>query len=55
MQTEIIDFTLNKEIIVKPLHNKTGFNRHYFNLVNADVFRPVNISFFQKIKNFFSK
>lgn len=54
MNTEIIDFNLNKEVIVKPFHNKTGFDRHYFNLVNADVFIPKRKNLIDKIKNLFS-
>ena len=54
MQTEVIDFKLDKEITVQPFEGKNGFNRHYFNLVNADVFKPVKINFVQEIKKFFS-
>jgi len=53
MKTETIDFELSKEITARPLERK-GFNRHFINLVNADVFKPNNDGFFNKLKKFFS-
>ncbi|MCR5261491.1 MAG: hypothetical protein K6C94_06595 [Candidatus Gastranaerophilales bacterium] len=38
--------------MIKPLEHK-GFNRHFINLVSADVFMPKKFSFFGSLKNLF--
>lgn len=54
MKTTTIDFELSREITARPL-DKKGFNKHFINLVSADVFKPAKPSFFNKLKNFFRK
>lgn len=53
MKTDTFDFELSREITARPLENK-GFNRHFINLVSADVFRPNHSVFLDRIKKFFT-
>lgn len=53
MKTDTFDFELSKEITARPLENK-GFNKHFINLVSADVFKPKHSAFLKRIKNFFN-
>ncbi len=44
---------LENEYIIRPLEHK-GLNKHFINLVCADVFKPKKQSFFGFIKDLFS-
>ncbi len=46
-------FELDKEFTARPLEHK-GLNRHFINLVSADVFKPKKTGFFVMVKNIFS-
>lgn len=52
--TEIFEETreLNMEFTARPLEHK-GLNKHFINLVSADVFKPKTRSFFGLIKDLF--
>ena len=52
MKTYTFDFELSKEITARPLENK-GFNKHFINLVSADVFKSDRNGFLNKIKKIF--
>lgn len=46
------DFTIEKEFTVTPLARK-GLNKHFVNLVTADVFTTGHNDFFSMIKELF--
>ena len=48
----IEEINIDKQYIARPLEHK-GFNRHYVNLINAEVFSPKKLSIFSMLKNIF--
>lgn len=49
---EETSFVLEREFTATPLAHK-GLNKHFVNLVTADVFTPRQTGFFSMIKNLF--
>lgn len=49
---EETDFVIEKEFTATPLARK-GLNKHFVNLVTADVFTPVHKDFFSMMKELF--
>ena len=49
---EETSFVLEREFTATPLAHK-GFNKHFVNLVTADVFTPHKTGFFSMVKNLF--
>lgn len=45
-------FELEKEFTVRPLEHK-GFNKHFVNLISADVFQNKKTNLFSAIIDFF--
>lgn len=50
---EETSFVIEKEFTALPLAHK-GFNKHFIDLVTADVYIPRKINFIQIIKDIFS-
>lgn len=46
-------FELEREFTARPLAHK-GFNKHFVNLVSADVFKPRRKGFFAFVKDLFT-
>ena len=49
---EYTENTVENKYMIKPLEHK-GLNRHFINLVSADVFMPHKMSFLNSLKNLF--
>jgi len=52
MFIEYSEYLTENRYMVKPLEHK-GFNKHFVNLVSADVFMPKKVSFFETVKRLF--
>lgn len=49
---EELNFETEKQYTARPLEHK-GFNKHFVNLISADVFTPKNLNFFSMMQNLF--
>lgn len=49
---QAFEINTEKTYMIKPLEHK-GFNKHFINLVSADVFMPKKVSFIDSVKNLF--